>query len=376
MQKVTFDTLGLKKSLIGGIFAHGFEEPSAIQQQAIPAILTGRDTICQAQSGTGKTATFSIAALQQLDEQDRSTQILVISPTRELADQSFKVAQSIAQRMNVNIGIFTGGSEVSKDVQALSQSTQVAIGTTGRIIQLIEMNKLKTHKIKMIIIDEADEMLKRDFAEQLVKIFKYTPKDAQVVLVSATMPTEVLEITNQLMNNPVKILVKEDKLTLDGIRQYFVPVQEDWKISTMMDIFKVATISQAVIFCNSINRVKQLHETLLGQNCACECIHAEMDQSERDRVMSEFRAGKHRFLIATNLIARGIDVQNISMVINYDIPKSSETYLHRIGRSGRFGRKGYAINFVTDRDSEIIKDIKEKFNTTIEPLPSNLASLI
>lgn len=174
------------------------------------------------------------------------------------------------------------------------------------------------------------------------------------------MPAEVLEITNQLMNDPVKILVKEDELTLDGIRQYQVNVQEDWKISTMLDIFKVATVSQAVVFCNSISRVKQLHETLVSKDFACECIHSEMDQSERDRVMAQFRKGEHRVLISTNVIARGIDVQNISMVINYDIPKSSETYLHRIGRSGRFGRKGFAINFVTERDAEIIKEIKEK----------------
>ena len=300
--------MGLKKSLVGGIFAHGFEEPSAIQKQAIPAILTGKDTICQAQSGTGKTATFVIAALQKIDESDKNTQILVISPTRELADQSYNVALSIGQRMNSSMGIFTGGTDVAKDIEVLNKGVQVAFGAPGRLVQMIELNKLKTHAVKMIIIDEADEMLTRGFAEQIVKIFRYTAKEAQVVLVSATMPAEVLEITKQLMNDPIQILVKEDELTLDGIRQYFVNVQEDWKISTMLDIFKVVGVSQAVVFCNAINRVKQLHETLSAQNFACECIHAEMDQFERNRVMAQFRKGEHRVLICTNIIARGIDV--------------------------------------------------------------------
>lgn len=374
--KPSFETMGLKKELINGIFAHGFEEPSAIQAQAIPQILTGKDTICQAQSGTGKTATFAISALQRLDTHNKNTQIIILSPTRELAMQSYDVVTSIGQRMDFTSNCFVGGVEVAGNVEALKRGCQIAVGTPGRIMHMIESSQLRCNELTMMIIDEADEMLSRGFAEQLVKIFKCTPKSAQVVLVSATMPQEILNITNDIMTDPVKILVKEDELTLDGIRQYQVSLQEDWKMSTFLDIFKVVTVSQAVVFCNSIGRVKALYQQLQEKNFACACIHSDMDQAERNKVIDQFRKGEQRILIATNIVARGIDVQNVSLVVNFDIPKSPETYLHRIGRSGRFGRKGFAINFVTERDAEHIKEIEEKFNTKIEPLPNDLAAII
>lgn len=373
----SFDTMRLKEDLLRGIYAYGFERPSAIQQRAIVPIVQGRDVIAQSQSGTGKTAVFSIGVLQSLDTTSNETQALVISPTRELAEQTQKVVLSLGDFMNVQCHACIGGKSIGEDIRRLDYGVQVVSGTPGRVYDMIQRKHLRTRNIKMLVIDEADEMLNRGFKEQIYDIYRYLPPSTQVVLVSATLPQEVLEMTKKFMNEPVKILVKRDELTLEGIKQFFVAVErEEWKFDTLCDLYETLTITQAVIFCNTKKKVDWLAGKMRDNNFTVSAMHGEMPQRERDAIMEEFRSGGSRVLIATDVWGRGIDVQQVSLVINYDLPNNRELYIHRIGRSGRFGRKGVAINFVKEDDVRILRDIEQYYSTQIDEMPMNVADLI
>mmetsp|Transcript_3932 Transcript_3932/g.9373 ORF Transcript_3932/g.9373 Transcript_3932/m.9373 type:complete len:427 (+) Transcript_3932:93-1373(+) len=374
----TFDEMNLKPDLLKGIYAYGFEKPSAIQQRAIKPIVLGRDVIAQSQSGTGKTAVFSIASLQLLDQSSRDVQVLVLSPTRELAEQSQKVMQSLGDFMNANCHACIGGKSLGIDLKELERGgVQVVSGTPGRVYDLIKRNALNMSRLKAMILDEADEMLSRGFKEQIYDIYRFLPPSCQVVLMSATLPSTVLEMTRKFMNDPIKILVKRDELTLEGIQQYFVAVEkEEWKFDTLCDLYDTMTITQAVIFCNTRQKVDWLAEKLKENNFTVSAMHGDMQQEERDTVMNEFRSGSSRVLIATDLWGRGIDVQQVSLVICYDLPTNRELYIHRIGRSGRFGRKGIAINFVKDDDVRTLKDIEQFYSTQIDEMPSNIGDLV
>lgn len=374
----SFDDLQLKPSLLRGIYAHGFERPSAIQQRAIRPIIRGRDVIAQSQSGTGKTAVFSIASLQILDEKIKETQVVVLSPTRELAEQTQRVVQSLGDYMNVKCHAAIGGKSLGLDLKALEQNmAQIVSGTPGRVFDLIQRRALSTRSLKALVIDEADEMLNKGFKEQIYDIYRYLPPQTQVVLVSATLPVDVLEMTRKFMNDPVRILVKRDELTLEGIRQFYVNVEkEDWKFDTLTDLYDTLTITQAVIFCNTKNKVDWLAQKMKENHFTVSSMHGDMDQSERDRVMEEFRSGGTRVLIATDIWGRGIDVQQVSLVICYDLPTNRELYIHRIGRSGRFGRKGVAINFVKEDDVQTLRDIERFYSTQIDELPVNVSELM
>eukprot|EP00981_Chlorochromonas_danica_P006477 scaffold1403_cov180-Ochromonas_danica.AAC.4 len=368
----TFDTMRLKEDLLRGIYAYGFERPSAIQQRAIVPIVQGRDVIAQSQSGTGKTAVFSIGILQSLDSSSNETQALVLSPTRELAEQTQKVVLSLGDFMNVQCHACIGGKSLGEDIRRLDYGVQVVSGTPGRVFDMIQRKNLRTRNIKMLVIDEADEMLNRGFKDQIYDIYRYLPPSTQVVLVSATLPQEVLDMTKKFMNEPVKILVKRDELTLEGIKQFFVAVErEEWKFDTLCDLYETLTITQAVIFCNTKKKVEWLAGKMRDNNFTVSAMHGEMPQRERDAIMEEFRSGGSRVLIATDVWGRGIDVQQVSLVINYDLPNNRELYIHRIGRSGRFGRKGVAINFVKEDDVRILRDIEQYYSTQIDEMPMN-----
>lgn len=242
---------------------------------------------------------------------------------------------------------------------------------------MIERRYLFTRNIKMFVLDEADEMLSRGFKDSVYDVFKNMNRDIQVVLLSATMPEEVLQVTNQFMREPVQILVKAEELTLEGIKQFYVGVErEEWKMETLCDLYETLTITQAVIFCNTRRKVDWLTEKMQSRDFTVSAMHGDMDQKERDVIMREFRSGSSRVLITTDLLARGIDVQQVSLVINYDLPANRESYIHRIGRGGRFGRKGVAINFVTSDDQRVLSDIEKFYNTRIDEMPSNVADLI
>lgn len=373
----SFDEMNLREELLRGIYAYGFEKPSAIQQRAIIPCIRGRDVIAQAQSGTGKTATFSIAILQQLDLSNKDCQALILAPTRELAQQIQKVVLALGDYMQVSCHACIGGTNVKEDMRKLEQGSQIVVGTPGRVADMINRKSFNPKSIKLFVLDEADEMLSRGFKEQIHDVFTKMPYTIQVILLSATMPAEVLEVTKKFMRDPIRILVKKEELTLEGIKQFFVNVgREEWKLETLCDIYQTLTITQAVIFCNTRRKVDWLTQQMHAKDFTVSAMHGDMDQKEREVIMREFRSGSSRVLITTDLLARGIDVQQVSLVINYDLPNNRENYIHRIGRGGRFGRKGVAINFVTDDDKRNLHDIEQFYNTQISEMPQNVADLI
>jgi len=373
----SFDDLDLPEQLLRGIYSYGFEKPSAIQQRAIKPVLDGRDTIGQAQSGTGKTATFVIGALAQIDASDHMTQALILAPTRELAQQIHKVGLALGDYQKVKCHACIGGTSVREDIEKLKDGQHLVVGTPGRVYDMLSKNRFKLDHLRVFTLDEADEMLSRGFKDQIYDIFKCLPPNVQVCLFSATMPPEILDLTGKFMRDPVRILVKKDELTLEGIRQFYIAIEkEEWKLDTLCDLYETVTITQAIIYCNTRRKVDFLKEELEKRDFTVSTMHAELDQSERDLIMREFRSGSSRVLISTDLLARGIDVQQVSLVVNYDMPSNLENYLHRIGRSGRFGRKGVAINMVSDKDVRAMKDIEKYYHTQIEEMPMNIADLI
>ncbi|VAI55258.1 unnamed protein product [Triticum turgidum subsp. durum] len=373
----SFDDMGLQENLLRGIYAYGFEKPSAIQQRGIVPFCKGLDVIQQAQSGTGKTATFCSGILQQLDYGLVECQALVLAPTRELAQQIEKVMRALGDYLGVKVHACVGGTSVREDQRILASGVHVVVGTPGRVFDMLRRQSLRPDNIKMFVLDEADEMLSRGFKDQIYDIFQLLPSKIQVGVFSATMPPEALEITRKFMNKPVRILVKRDELTLEGIKQFYVNVEkEEWKLDTLCDLYETLAITQSVIFVNTRRKVDWLTDKMRGRDHTVSATHGDMDQNTRDIIMREFRSGSSRVLITTDLLARGIDVQQVSLVINYDLPTQPENYLHRIGRSGRFGRKGVAINFVTREDERMLFDIQKFYNVVIEELPANVADLL
>uniref|UniRef100_A0A4W4FSB0 RNA helicase n=1 Tax=Electrophorus electricus TaxID=8005 RepID=A0A4W4FSB0_ELEEL len=360
----SFDDMNLRENLLRGIYAYGFEKPSAIQQRAILPCIKGYDVIAQAQSGTGKTATFAISILQQIDIDQKATQAMVLAPTRELAQQ-------VRLTKTLTITSLACLFKLQADVP------HIVVGTPGRVFDMLNRRYLSPKQIKMFALDEADEMLSRGFKDQIYEIFQKLSSDIQVILLSATMPQDVLEVTSKFMRDPVRILVKKEELTLEGIRQFYINVEkEEWKLDTLCDLYETLTITQAVIFINTRRKVDWLTEKMHARDFTVSALHGDMDQKERDLIMKEFRSGSSRVLITTDLLARGIDVQQVSLVINYDLPTNRENYIHRIGRGGRFGRKGVAINMVTEDDKRTLRDIETFYNTTVEEMPMNVADLI
>lgn len=321
---------------------------------------------------------FSIGALQILDLSIREPQVLILSPTRELAEQTQKVLLALGDYMKVQIQCCIGGKSVEDDVRVLNHGVHIISGTPGRVFDMIQRRAFKTRSIKLLIIDEADEMLTKGFKDQVYDIYRYLPYCTQNIVVSATLPNEVLEMTSKFMaKDNIKILVKRDELTLEGIKQFFVYVEkEENKFPTLCDLYDNLTITQAVIFCNERKSVEWLYNQMIKHNFTVSMMHGDMHQKERDKIMAEFRSGQSRVLIATDIWGRGLDVQQVSLVVNYDLPINREMYIHRIGRSGRFGRKGVAINFVKQSDVKILRNIEQYYATQIDEMPRNIADLI
>lgn len=377
MHASTFDEMGLSEDLLKGIYCYGFEKPSYIQQRAVMPLYRGKDIIAQSQSGTGKTGAFLIGSINKVKLDLNKTQILVLSPTRELSNQIFQVLSALTIKMDITKHLLIGGKNLSQDFSSLDKGAQIVVGTPGRVYDMLKRYVLRTDHIHLVVLDEADEMLSRGFKDQIYEIFQYIPKSSQVALFSATMPNDALELTKRFMNNPVEILVKNEELTLDGIKQYYVAVDaENWKFDTLCDLYSSISVAQAIIYCNSKRKADWIKDRLIANGFTVECIHGDMRQKERDEILQGFRAGGHRILLATDIIARGIDIQQVSLVINYDMPRYREVYIHRIGRSGRYGRKGVSVNFVTREDFKVLKDIEGFYNTHIEELPENIADII
>lgn len=374
-----WDDLDINKDLLRGIYAYGFEKPSPIQKKAIKPIMERRDLIAQAQSGTGKTGTFSIGALSLLDINDKTTQVLILSPTRELSKQTANVITSIGGMMTgLTIQTIVGGTSINEDSHTLKNNTpHVITGCPGRIYDMIRRGHIHSKTIKLVILDEADEMLSSGFKEQVYNIFQYFSNEIQVALFSATLPDYIYNITNKFMRNPVKISVKTEQLTLEGISQYYVAIEDDrQKYATLKDLYSVISMSQCIIYCNSVKRVADLYDAMVEDGFPVCRIHSGMDKVDRNTAFGEFRTGKYRVLISSNVTSRGIDVQQVSVVINFDVPKCVHNYLHRIGRSGRWGRKGIGINLITRRDVTIMKDIEAHYSCQISELPADFDTLL
>ncbi|GMM53015.1 ATP-dependent RNA helicase [Starmerella bacillaris] len=374
----TFEEMKLDPKLLRGIYQYGFTTPSAIQARAITQIITGRDTIAQAQSGTGKTATFTIGMLQSIDPKSKDVQALVLSPTRELAVQIQQVIQALGDYMKVNVIACVGGRSVRDATKQISSgSTQIISGTPGRVKDMIKRHLMNLRKVRMLIMDEADSLLEQGFMKDITEIYKLLSPSTQVVIVSATMSPEVVELSRKFLTDPVKILVKKEKLSLKQLNQFYINVEEEkWKFDTLSDLYDTLTISQSVVFCNTRAKVDWLATNMRKSGFAVVSMHGDMMQKERDRVMDEFRSGKARVLISTDVWARGIDVQQVSVVINYDVPPNKENYLHRIGRSARFGRKGVAINLVTLEDKEEFKALQKFYAIKIKPMPASVSKYL
>jgi superfamily II DNA/RNA helicase len=373
-----WDDLNLEPNILRGIFAYGLEKPSPIQQRAIKPIIHGRDVIAQAQSGTGKTATFTVASLQHINIDDHTSQVLILSPTRELSSQTSKVISGIGGFMNgLKIQTLFGGSSLEEGNNFSSKNIpHIICGCPGRVFDLMRRDRIVSKTIKLLILDEADEMLSSGFKEQVYNIFQYLNSEVQVCLFSATLPDDINYIVQKIMRNPVKICVKREQLTLEGISQYFIAIDDDrQKYITLKNLFSFINLSHTIIYCNSIKRVQDLYEAMCEDGFPVGRIHSNMDKNQRDRSFNDFRKGTTRVLISSNVTARGIDIQQVSVVINFDLAKCVHTYLHRIGRSGRWGRKGVGINFITRRDIPQLKKIEEHYSTEISEIPSDLSFL-
>ena len=377
LSELSFDELDIKENILRGVYSYGFEKPSIIQHKAIPVLMSGKDVIAQAQSGTGKTGAFSIGSLNNIDDKMNDTQVIILSPTRELADQTYNVINELSNYTDIRSCKVIGGTRIQECIQDLRKIPHIIVGTPGRILDMMQKKHIFTDKIKTFIIDEADEMFSQGFQELVKQIFNYIPKTSQVGLFSATFPEELLELSKGFMNQPERILVQKEQLTLEGISQYYINVKHhNWKYDVLTDIYNTINISQCIIYINSKNRINQIYEQLNIDNFPVGMIHGNLMTNEREEIMNKFRQGDIRILLSTDLLSRGIDVQQLSLVINYDLPIQKETYIHRIGRSGRYGRKGVAINFVTDRDLGDLSELQTFYNTKIEEMPQNIEEII
>lgn len=374
-----FDNMDLKLNLLKGIFSHGFEKPSPVQKKAIVPIINGTECIVHAQSGVGKTAVFTIAMLQLIDESINKIQGIIIAPTRDLAQQINSIILSIGKYLKISTAVCIGGTNVNDNITSIKKNPHFIIGTPGRIMDMIDRKILPTTDMKILILDEADELLSHGFKDQIKNIIRYLPSNIQINLFSATFPQDVVDLSKSFMNDPVIFNVKKEQLTLEGIKQFYITVdKEEWKLHTLIDIYNTISVSQAIIFVNRKDKCNYLLNELTQRNFTVSIFSSELSQKERYELIEKFKSGATRVLITTDILSRGIDAQHVSIVINYDIPKNNDidVYLHRIGRSGRYGRKGTAINFVTPDDVSTIKNIISFYSTQIDELPANITEII
>ncbi|XP_031624940.1 ATP-dependent RNA helicase me31b [Contarinia nasturtii] len=363
-----FEEFCLKRELLMGIFEKGWEKPSPIQEAAIPVALGGKDILARAKNGTGKTGAYSIPVLEQIDSTKDCIQALIIVPTRELALQTSQICIELAKHLNIRVMVTTGGTVLKDDIMRIYQKVQLIIATPGRILDLIDKEVANMSQCRMLVLDEADKLLSQDFKGMLDHVIMKLPKELQILLFSATFPLSVKNFMDKHLRDPYEINLMEE-LTLKGVTQYYAFVQERQKVHCLNTLFSKLQINQSIIFCNSTQRVELLAKKITELGYCCYYIHAKMAQAHRNRVFHDFRQGLCRNLVCSDLFTRGIDVQAVNVVINFDFPKMAETYLHRIGRSGRFGHLGIAINLITYEDRFNLHRIEKELGTEIKPIP-------
>jgi superfamily II DNA/RNA helicase len=364
-------------NLLRGVFAFGFEKPSEIQKRGIMPIAEGRDLLAQAQSGTGKTGTFTIGSLCRVDPTLQEVQVLILVPTHELADQIQRVAEGLGSYLKIKSHAAMGGHPVRDDITAIRNGCQFLVGTPGRIYDLCHRGVLRRDHIRVLILDEADQMLEDRFQDQIMELLKLGfPDTTRVCLFSATWPPEIVKFTDGILQDPVRILIEQKQVPLDGIKQYFVSLdQDEWKFEVLCDIYAQLHINQAMIFCNKQSRADWLAMKMRDSNFTLECLHGGMSSEERKQKMKDFRNGASRVLITTDLTARGIDVQQVETVINFELPLDKANYIHRIGRAARFGRKGLTINICGPSEMKQKEEIEQYWHTNWEPLPQDLSKI-
>ena len=375
---VSFDDMNLKSSLLEGVYLYGFKEPSLIQIKGIKSLNTGKDCILQSQSGTGKTATYLLGVMNRIEENNK-LQGIIITPTRELSEQVFNVAKQISKKTNYKICLCVGGTNIYHNKQNLKNSNLV-IGTIGRIHHLIDENKINFHSLKFFVLDEADDILSDGISKKLRNIFDKLNDKTQMCLISATLSSSVFHVSKKLMHDPIKVLLKKNEIVVDLISQFYLDVElEEYKFEVLLDLYNLISTSQVIIFCNTIRKVNWLTENLKKNNFSITSIHGKMTQDERNEIVKDFRDGKTRLLLTTDLLARGIDIPQVNLVINYDLPQNKETYIHRIGRCGRFGKKGISISMVKMEDSSDVKCLnrmKNFYDIDINEMPDNISEYI
>jgi ATP-dependent RNA helicase DDX6/DHH1 len=354
-----------------GIFEAGFEKPSPIQEETIPVALTGRDILARAKNGTGKTAAFVIPTLERINPKNSKTQALILVPTRELALQTSQVCRTLGKHLGINVMVTTGGTGLKDDIIRLGDTVHIIVGTPGRVLDLASKGVADLSECPIFVMDEADKLLSPEFTVVIEQILAFHPKDRQVMLFSATFPMIVKEFKDRNMQNPYEINLM-DELTLRGITQYYAFVEEKQKVHCLNTLFQKLQINQSIIFCNSTNRVELLAKKITELGFSCFYSHAKMAQQNRNKVFHDFRNGVSRNLVCSDLLTRGIDIQAVNVVINFDFPKNAETYLHRIGRSGRFGHLGLAINLINWDDKFNLYKIEQELGTEIQAIPHSI----
>lgn len=370
---MTFEEMCLDTRIMRAIAEMGFEQPSPIQAQSIPIVVEGKDMIGQARTGTGKTASFGIPMLQRINPKDKSLQAIVLCPTRELAIQSANEIRKLAKFLHgIKVLPIYGGQEISKQIRSLKGGVQIVIGTPGRVMDHLRRHTLKPQTVDIVVLDEADEMLNMGFREDIETILGQLPEERQTMLFSATMPKPILEIAKRYLHEPEIVKVIQKELTVPKIEQYYYEVNPRKKNEVLSRLLDMYDPSLSLVFCNTKRKVDELVADLKGRGYFAEGLHGDMKQSQRDRVMNGFRNGRTDILVATDVAARGIDVDDVEAVFNYDVPQDDEYYVHRIGRTGRAGREGRAFTLVVGKEIYKLKDIQRYCKTKIrrQPIPS------
>ncbi|KPI44269.1 ATP-dependent RNA helicase DHH1 [Cyphellophora attinorum] len=366
-----FEEFYIKRELLMGIFEAGFDKPSPIQEETIPVALVGRDILARAKNGTGKTAAFVIPTLERINPKNPKIQALLLVPTRELALQTSQVCKTLGKHLGIEVMVTTGGTALKDDIIRLDDKVHILVGTPGRILDLTSKGVADLSECSIFVMDEADKLLSPEFTIVVEQLLSFHPKDRQVMLFSATFPIIVKDFKEKHMRNPYEINLM-DELTLRGITQYYAFVEEKQKVHCLNTLFSKLQINQSIIFCNSTNRVELLAKKITELGYSCFYSHARMMQQHRNKVFHDFRAGVSRNLVCSDLLTRGIDIQAVNVVINFDFPKNAETYLHRIGRSGRFGHLGLAINLITWEDRLNLYKIEQELGTEILAIPPSI----
>ncbi|KAI3713393.1 hypothetical protein L1987_71970 [Smallanthus sonchifolius] len=370
-----FEDYFLKRELLMGIYEKGFERPSPIQEESIPIALTGSDILARAKNGTGKTAAFCIPALEKIDTDKNNIQVVILVPTRELALQTSQVCKELGKHLQIQVMVTTGGTSLKDDIMRLYQPVHLLVGTPGRILDLSKKGICKLSDCAMLVMDEADKLLSPEFQPSVEELIGFLPEQRQILMFSATFPVTVKDFKDRYLKKPYVVNLM-DELTLKGITQFYAFVEERQKVHCLNTLFSKLQINQSIIFCNSVNRVELLAKKITELGYSCFYIHAKMLQDHRNRVFHDFRNGACRNLVCTDLFTRGIDIQAVNVVINFDFPKNAETYLHRVGRSGRFGHLGLAVNLITYEDRFNMYRIEQELGTEIKQIPPQIDQAI